>query len=142
MPRNISYAENALRLRQAILDGLQQVNTIKELSKLMFAENPLMKASINNVNYHIQYLIDEGYVKQTGQITINSSRAFTYKAIITQYKLPVTFCKNRDYVEKPAPQVTIKGARLIRLTDVHHHAKIPPKQRSAWIGSTMGTMSF
>jgi hypothetical protein len=148
MPKNKNYAVNAKNLRQAMLDGLHEVTTIKALSKSMLEQYPDMKCSINNVNYHMSYLIDEGYVKKIGQITINSSRAFTYKALFHDYKLPASFAKNKTEEVKPESNHrvkidgTIPGARVFKLSETHHHARMPHKQRSAWIGSTMGTMAY
>jgi hypothetical protein len=147
MPKNKNYAQNAQRLRQAMLDGLHEVNTIKDLSKEILEKYPTMNASINNVNYHMQYLIDEGYVKKVGQITRNSSRAFTYKALFHDYKLPANFAKNKttevkETFSRVKDDGIITGARVFKLSETHHHARMPHKQRSAWIGSTMGTMSF
>ena len=149
MPKNKNYAQNAQNLRQAMLDGLHEVTTIKDLSKEILEKYPTMNASINNVNYHMQYLIDEGYVKKVGQITRNSSRAFTYKAMHHDYKLPASFAKSKTTEVQSEPfnrfkkeEGIIKGARVFKLSETHHHARMPHKQRSAWIGSTFSTMTY
>jgi len=82
-------------------------------------------------------LVRAGCLQQAGKATFNRK---IYQVLKHTYSEPLGI---RPAKAKEHPtEAIIEGARVIRLTDKHHHARMPEKKREARIGCTLGMMSY
>lgn len=139
---NIRQTEAATKaLRQSIIDHLQEPKTVRELTKFV-------ATGYYNMHYHINKMVELGCIVVAGQIKKSGAIAFMYRSAVKIYQHPVAvrvFKSNKDRQAEHIIQV--KGARMIKLEDYQDNYKATQKlrthsKRSAWIGSTLSTMTF
>jgi DeoR/GlpR family transcriptional regulator of sugar metabolism len=108
----------------------------------------VLNCSKDTMRNDCQILEKMGYLQVENKPKVRG-RALTYLPIYSKLDMKdyVPFEKREpeSYTKRNDAEQTIeslKHGRMIFLTDKVHHARMPEKKRSAWIGTTLGTMSY
>jgi hypothetical protein len=121
-----------IKLYNSILSAMTRPMTIDDIIEAhQFSRKPSFYNPI------LINLVKAGCIESTGKAKFNRK---IYKVIkpVHEEALGIRPAKAKER----STETIIEGARVIRLTDKHHHARMPHKQRSAWTGSTLGTMAY
>jgi hypothetical protein len=104
------YKVSTPALRRLILAEMLLTGyvTIKSISVALLAKDKNAKATPANISYHMSFLVDEGFVKQTTaySLDMNNKHEFVYLKLKDGYELPtvkrVRPAKQRIEPLKPA----------------------------------------
>jgi hypothetical protein len=124
-----------------ILGGVKEPMTVPAIAAML-------KCSKDTMLGDCKTLTKMGYMQMENKPMVRG-KAVAYMACQSKLDMRdyVPFDKREpeSYTKRPDAELTVeamKNGRMIFLTDKNHHARMPHKQRSAWIGSTMGTMAY
>lgn len=121
-----------LILRQSILDHLQSESNVRTVAQKL-------DKTPDAIQYHFRMMVKEGFIELCGYSKWAGRTTYAYKALCKIYSYHESV---RAPVIEKVKEVTKPHARVFNMSQTHHYARMPHKQRSAWIGSTMGTMSY
>jgi hypothetical protein len=118
--------EKSIIFRNQLLQALREPKNAYTLAE----ETGRLVYTVKNNIEHLEKL---GAVKRCGHSkNISGQLCISYVAVTDKYH-PVF----DDEAFKIVP-----GGRIVSLTDKVYHTKVNPPRRNAWVGSTLGSMTF